>query len=48
MDGGATLALVELESATIPLYLKHTLPWRPTALMSFLGIGGGAAEGLFN
>lgn len=47
MDGGAALALMELKSATIPLYLKHTLPWHPTALMNFLGIGSGVVEGLF-
>ena len=48
MHGQATLALVELKGGHTSLYLKHTLPWHPTALMSFLGIGSGAVEGLLN
>lgn len=47
-NGGAALALVLLKSAMLPLYHKCTLPWHPTELMSFLGIGNDAVEGLLN
>lgn len=48
MHGGAALALVDRRAAGLPVSLKHTLPWHPTALMSFPGIGSGAVEGLLN